>query len=236
MAALAVGAAAVLAGCGGGSGGGGSSTAATSAEQSSQYFPRTPSVTYQATPPPVAARVRRAAQVAGCTVKGFPMEPVQVQSDGTYHTTGPVTYHVSLPPTSGLHYPIWADWGVYDVPVPFRFQVHNLEHGGIIIHEGSGLSSAQKDQIVALWRQAPAFILVTPETFAQFPKDAVVVTSWQRWMVCKPFSARSLAAIRVYGDVYRGTGPEQIGGLDSGQADQVEGLPRPAIPDPGATP
>ncbi len=189
---------------------------------------------YQATPPPIAASVRQAAAKAGCTVKAFPMEPVKIQPDGTYHTTGPITYHVSLPPTSGLHYPVWADWGVYDVPVPFRFQVHNLEHGGILVHEGTGLSSADKAQIVAFWRQAPPYVLVTPETFAQFPKNAVVVTSWQRWMVCKPYTARSLAAIRVYRNVYRGTGPEQIGALNSGQADQVPGMPKPAIPDAGA--
>jgi Protein of unknown function (DUF3105) len=233
-AALALGAAALLAGCGGGSGGSTSSEAGTSTDQSALRFPRTPSVTYQTTPPAIAASVRQAAARAGCTVKAFPMEPVQVQSDGTYHTTGPITYHVSLPPTSGLHYPIWADWGVYDVPVPFRFQVHNLEHGGIIIHEGTGLTSAQKAQITALWREAPPYVLVTPETFAQFPKDAVVVTSWQRWMVCRPYTAKALAAIRVYRNVYRGTGPEQIAAVNSGQADQVDGLPSPAIPDAGA--
>jgi hypothetical protein len=49
-------------------------------------------------------------------------------------------------------------------------------------------------------------------------------------MVCKRWNAHTVAAIRTYRDVYRGTGPEQIPSLDSGSS--AEDLPVPALPDP----
>ena len=123
--------------------------------------------------------------------------------------------------------------GLLCQPVPFRFQVHNLEHGGIIVHLGSRLPASARDAVVALWRRSPPFVLVTPETFSRFPPRALVVTSWQRWMVCNPYTPAALRAVAVYRDVYRGTGPEPAGALDSGAG--ADGLPMPAIPDEGAT-
>jgi Protein of unknown function (DUF3105) len=165
-------------------------------------------------------------------VRAFPAEQMHYQADGTLHTESEPTYHQSLPPASGLHYPVWADWGFYDKVIPFRFQVHNLEHGGIIIHMGKDLSAEQRQQIQDFWSAAPAYVLVVPEEFKEFPANAVVVTSWQRWLVCKPFdAAKDLPAIRVYRDTYRGTGPEYAGAVNSGEGDSTPGLPTPKIPD-----
>jgi len=47
-------------------------------------------------------------------------------------TTPHVAYN-SDPPTSGPHVREVAKWGVYDEPVPKEIQVHNLEHGGVVI-------------------------------------------------------------------------------------------------------
>lgn len=43
------------------------------------------------------------------------------------------TYN-SNPPTSGPHDPIPAFWGVYLTPQRDEALIHNLEHGGIVIH------------------------------------------------------------------------------------------------------
>jgi hypothetical protein len=40
----------------------------------------------------------------------------------------------SNPPTSGPHYASPANWGIYDQPIADETLVHNLEHGGIVIH------------------------------------------------------------------------------------------------------
>jgi hypothetical protein len=183
--------------------------------------------------------VKDAAAAAGCSVQSFPPEVTEYVQSGPYrgslHVLTEPTYRQSNPPTSGLHYPVWADWGFYDKVVPYRFQVHNLEHGGVILHLGTGLSAQQRTQIQNFWRASPAYMLVVPENDSALAPDGVVVTSWQRWMVCKPFdAAKDLAAIAVYRDTYRGTGPEYIPASNSGEGDATPGLPTPKIPDPNA--
>ncbi len=37
------------------------------------------------------------------------------------------------PPMTGKHYPIWADYRIYDQPVPWGFLVHSLEHGAVVL-------------------------------------------------------------------------------------------------------
>ena len=44
----------------------------------------------------------------------------------------PIEYS-SNPPSSGEHYPNWADFGVYDFALPRGFWVHNLEHGAVVV-------------------------------------------------------------------------------------------------------
>jgi len=44
----------------------------------------------------------------------------------------PIEY-TSNPPSSGEHYPNWADFGVYDFALPRGFWVHNLEHGAVVV-------------------------------------------------------------------------------------------------------
>ena len=39
----------------------------------------------------------------------------------------------SNPPTSGPHYPRWADFRYYSVAVPRGFYLHAMEHGAIVI-------------------------------------------------------------------------------------------------------
>ncbi len=39
----------------------------------------------------------------------------------------------SMPPAGGPHFGQWADFGVYDAPVPWGFLVHALEHGAIVL-------------------------------------------------------------------------------------------------------
>lgn len=44
----------------------------------------------------------------------------------------PVDYGTN-PPSSGNHWPIWAQFRSYDQPVPREMLVHNLEHGGVVM-------------------------------------------------------------------------------------------------------
>jgi Protein of unknown function (DUF3105) len=55
-------------------------------------------------------------------------------TEGALHVAicSPVTYG-SNPPSSGNHYPVWADYKTYNLPIPRGFWVHSLEHGAVVI-------------------------------------------------------------------------------------------------------
>ena len=232
-------AAAFLAGCGGSSGGDASGNSGTplptaSSEDDSAYQPRASTVGdgLLAAPPTMDAAVATAAKAAGCSVRTFPADNggLGAGKARTHVTTLEPGYSQSLPPASGPHSDVWANWGYYTQPVPYRYLVHNMEHGGVEIHYGSGLTPANAAALAGVWAEKPAYMVVVPNTGAAFPKQGIVVTSWQRWMVCKPFSAKSLPAIRAFRDTYRGAGPEQVPSKDAGA--DAPGLPKPAASDP----
>jgi hypothetical protein len=54
--------------------------------------------------------------------------------EGALHvsTCSPVSYGTN-PPSSGNHYPVWAEYKTYARPVPAGFLVHDLEHGAMVI-------------------------------------------------------------------------------------------------------
>jgi len=52
---------------------------------------------------------------------------------GTHVDTCSNVSYATNPPSSGAHYPVWADFGVYDFPLPRGFWVHNLEHGAVVV-------------------------------------------------------------------------------------------------------
>jgi hypothetical protein len=254
-------AAALMAGCGSGGGsasdattsdGGGATTttagattAATTARSGggltiqaidpSKYL-RGSSVGFGEGPAPsFAPRVKAAAKRAGCRLRSDPSAVgihLLLSDIVPLHQSDPDYSKVPLPPTNGHHRPLWADWGFYRDFVPYAYEVHNLEHGGIVIHLGLRVTTAQGTQVVRLWAGSPPYLLVVPGRPGDVPRLGATVTSWQRAMICARWNARTLAAIRTYRDVYRGTGPERVPSLDTGTT--APDLPRPALPDPTA--
>lgn len=174
-------------------------------------------------PPPFARAVRRAATRAGCRLRAD-------LSAGRNHVDNPDYSLVPRPPTNGPHRPIWANWGFYTQPVPYAYEVHNLEHGAVVIHLGLRIGRPAGTSVVRTWAASPPYLLIVPGLPADVPQRGVTVTSWQRAMICKTWNARTLAAIRTYRDAYRGRGPEQIPSLNSGGT--ADDLPTPALPDP----
>jgi hypothetical protein len=173
--------------------------------------------------PKFARPVRRAATAAGCRLRGD-------ISAGRNHVDNPDYSLVPRPPTNGPHRPIWADWGFYTRPIPYAYEVHNLEHGAVVVHLGRRVPRATGTQVVRLWANSPPYMLVVPGAASDVPQRGATITSWQRAMLCKTLNARVVTAIRVYRDTYRGTGPEQIPSLNSGGS--AKDLPTPALPDP----
>lgn len=194
--------------------------------------PRGPSVAHNDPAPPIAATVKAAVDAAGCKTNSFPSE-----ADPQLHIPGEAAAAQSLPPVSGGHNERWADWGVYNRPVPYKYQLHNLEHGGVLVHYGRDVPVDAVNAIRELWAKSPAYLIVTPDTGvtpkASFPGDAVVAGSQQRWISCRPFTAAQVSAIAAFVAEYRGRGPEQIQATNP-DVDRPGDLPAPELPDPGA--
>ncbi len=185
------------------------------------------------TAPQIDAAIQAAAGRAGCTTRSFPAEANGVayaNVNGNLHSPGALTWSLSSVPTNGLHFPVWADYGFYNQPVPYGYQVHDLEHGAVVIHYGAKVTGPRLTALRQFWADHAAFILVVPDRSPSFPKNAVVATSWQRWISCKPFApAKSLPAIKAFRDAYRGTGPEGASAINANAT--APGLPQPLAPD-----
>lgn len=74
--------------------------------------------------------------VAGdCRLAGAaPLGVASHAVEGANHVVAcsPVSY-LTVPPSSGNHYPVWPVYKTYDAPVPWGFMVHGLEHGAVEI-------------------------------------------------------------------------------------------------------
>jgi len=145
--------------------------------------------------------VAAAMTAAGCSLHTYP-------SAGRTHITtltpaNPPKYN-SFPPTSGPHYYIPAVWGNYDSPVIEYQAVHNLEHGGVVIQYGSGVSKADIAKINSFYASDPVALLVAP-----FPKlgNKIALTAWTHLSLCSSFDQNAFKAFR---DTFRYQGPERF--------------------------
>lgn len=144
---------------------------------------------------------------AGCTFKTYP-------NQGQQHVASydaKISYN-SFPPTSGPHHVRPVIWGAYAEPVPTVAEVHNLEHGGMIIHYGSEVDATTRDQLRAFYDDSPNAMLLAP-----LPRlgSKVALTAWTKLATCERFDESAFSAFR---SAYRGNGPERfrIGDLAPG--------------------
>jgi Protein of unknown function (DUF3105) len=250
----------LLAGCGSGSGGSSSTetatTAAAAATTAAEDTPATtgaePSLSIETVDPTkfmrgssvgfgegpapsFAPAVKKAAKNAGCRLRADPSAVgihLLLSDIVPLHRDNPDYRKVPRPPTNGFHRPLWADWGFYQQPVPYAYEVHNLEHGAVIIHLGLNINRLAGTKVLRLWAASPPYLLIVPGLPADVSRRGATVTSWQRAMTCKTWNPRTLNAIRTYRDTYRGTGPERVPSLNTGTA--AQDLPKPVLPNPSA--
>ncbi|OGD32495.1 hypothetical protein A3C91_02590 [Candidatus Azambacteria bacterium RIFCSPHIGHO2_02_FULL_52_12] len=85
----------------------------------------------------------------------------------------------SIPPTSGWHTPDSHVWGVSKDPIPDEIQVHNLEHGGIMIQYKPGIDKSTGNNIIEkleeIGRRYKSKVIVAP-----YPKlgKNIALTAW----------------------------------------------------------
>ena len=113
-------------------------------------------------------------------------------------------YYNSIPPTSGMHSAAWERCGEFNDPLEDEVQVHNLEHGFVIVQyrldDEEGIS-ALRSAVEALPGYPEYYI------FAPYPKmyPAIALSSWS---VVQYLEEPDMDIMIAFANAYRGKGPE----------------------------
>lgn len=156
--------------------------------------------------------VQPAAAAAGCELRS-------VKGSGTAdHTTSldeRVKYNTN-PPTTGRHYEIPAEDGIYGDPPPDEALVHGLEHGRVIFWVKPSLPEEQRADIRALVDDDTYQMFLVPR--ANMPY-AVAATAWNadpapngtgRMLLCDEVNDKTFDALAAFRDEHRSQGPEPV--------------------------
>jgi hypothetical protein len=155
--------------------------------------------------------VAPAAEAAGCTLR-------DVKGTSREHTTSldqRVKYSTN-PPTSGRHYQIPAQDGIYGDPPQDEELVHGLEHGRVIFWVKPSLPEDVRANIRALVEDDSYQMFLVPR--ANMP-HAVAATAWDadpapngtgKLMTCDRVTDQTYDALAAFRDEHRSQGPEPI--------------------------
>lgn len=108
----------------------------------------------------------------------------------------------SSPATSGDHSAAPAQCGIYTDEIPDEVQVHNLEHGAVVIQYQPDLDPAEIQALEDYARTKSSHILLAPRSDLD---DPVVVTSWTRML---RLPTADIDTIDVYYEQFAFAGPE----------------------------
>lgn len=119
--------------------------------------------------------------------------------------TPPLEEYNSLPPTSGPHYAQQTNWGIHKEPIAEGYQVHNLEHGGILMQYKPGLDPNIIKRLEGVgedynWKK----IILAPNPSLD---KWIALTAWERLDTFDDFEE---TRIRAFIDSYRNRGPENV--------------------------
>jgi hypothetical protein len=149
--------------------------------------------------------INRLAVAAGCDKLSNPKV-----TEGT-HINPPATgsYNTN-PPTSGAHYnaagigPVAT--GIHTTPVPNEGQVHNLEHGHIVIQYKQGLDPALLAALTDKVKTDAAWMMIAPRADMPFQ---LAFTAWGHLEGCNTPNTQAVALLTAFHDRFKNKGPEQ---------------------------
>lgn len=141
-------------------------------------------------------------------VENKPGQPVEIMSAVHVQPGQAHEPYNSIPPTSGPHYAEEAAWGIHAEPIEDELQVHNLEHGGVLIQYKPDLDPEVVAQLAQLVRElGPTYKKLI---LAPYPglDASIALTAWGRIDKFERFNAER---IRAFVAEYIDQGPEKIG-------------------------
>jgi Protein of unknown function (DUF3105) len=156
--------------------------------------------------------VAPAAKAAGCELKSVKGSGVAT------HTTSldeRVKYKTN-PPTTGRHYEIPAQDGIYGDPPQDEELVHGMEHGRVIFWVKPSLPEDQRADIRALVDDDSYQMFLVPRSNMPY---AVAATAWNadpapggtgRMLLCDEVNDQTFDALASFRDEHRSQGPEPV--------------------------
>ena len=151
--------------------------------------------------------LKAAAEAAGCKLENPKLqEPRHEERIFT-----PKDYNTN-PPTSGRHFPNWAQDGVYPTgsTPPLGELVHTLEHGRIDVQYKPGTPEGTVDQLNSLLAEMnDGYHLLLFENQTEMEAQ-VAATGWGRSLTCPEMNDQVFDAIRTFRNEYIDKGPEQV--------------------------
>lgn len=125
---------------------------------------------------------------------------------GTHIPDGRKAEYNTTPPSSGSHYSRPVQAGGYTSPIPNERQVHNLEHGHVMV-QYRGLTPAQIDELEEVILKDPQMVLLAP-----YPdmEPAIAFTAWGKIQTCDAWSDGVPALARYFIARFRDHAPESI--------------------------
>lgn len=148
-----------------------------------------------------------AAGVVFAVTRPGPVEVAGVQTfadQGRTHLQpgAPTPSYNSDPATSGPHSGQSAACGIYRQEIPTVVQLHDLEHGVVMLQYSPDLDSSQRDTLEAFGRDAGSHIIVAPRSGMDEP---IVLTAWTKRL---GLQTADTASIEGFYDRYAKNGPE----------------------------
>ena len=161
-------------------------------------------------PPSRSDDFQEAVQAAGCTFEEFDNEGAEHVDDGTE-----LDFETN-PPTSGPHYQVAAEDGVYasgNSPIVGNW-VHSLEHGRVLLQYAPNAPARRVEQLKTLFNQPVAtgpegYHTLLMQNNTRMPY-AVAAVAWTRSVGCERFTDRSFDVLRLFRDQYVDQGPELV--------------------------
>jgi len=151
--------------------------------------------------------VQEAAKAAGCKLSNPEIE-------GAQHEERDFTAadYKTNPPTSGNHFPTWAEDGVYDSgeTPQIGLLVHTLEHGRINVQYKPGTPAETVDQLNALLAELQDGYHMLLFENPTGMDAAVAATAWGHSVTCPEMNDQVFDAIRTFRNEYIDQGPEDV--------------------------
>ncbi|MBI4338279.1 MAG: DUF3105 domain-containing protein [Chloroflexi bacterium] len=141
-------------------------------------------------------------------------EVLRVGSQGADHINPGQSHPLynTVPPTSGWHYETPAAWGAHTEAVQNETQIHNLEHGGVLIQ----YETTDQDLITKLGAFArkqkdyPCYLLVAPYPGIKDSAGTAHPISLTAWTALRYLDSYDEQVLQKFVDDFRDKGPEKV--------------------------